>query len=168
MRSECSRRGRFQRRSELPGEMNFSGAADSLGGVCLGTEGGFATLLVLLLLTALFLYGAEGYVRANAENRMAHREAQSRQAVYAAEGGIEWAKDELLLNPDLKAGRLSLDGGEVAIAVESASDPKGGSREEVYLVTSTARVGRAERKISVVLKRSLGRWLVLCYREIHQ
>ncbi|KLU58570.1 hypothetical protein CEB3_c45860 [Peptococcaceae bacterium CEB3] len=161
MEHPCLSPGRFRR-------VRFPGGANLSGGVRSGADGGFATLLVLVLLTALFLYGAEGYVRANAQNRMAHREAQSRQAVYAAEGGIEWAKDELLLNPDWKAGRLSLDGGEVIVAAELSSDSKGGSQGGVYQVTSTARVGWAERKISVVLKRSSGRWLVLCYREIHQ
>ena len=119
---------------------------------------------MLLLLTALSIYGVEGYLKANAQDRIARREVQSRQAIYAAEGGIEWAKSELLLDPDWKIGELSLAGGQVTVTAESNADLAEGG----YLVTSTAHAGWAVRKIAVCLKRSPGRWLVLRYQEMHQ
>ncbi|MHB1653764.1 MAG: PilX N-terminal domain-containing pilus assembly protein [Desulfitobacteriaceae bacterium] len=123
-------------------------------------ESGFVTLLILLLMTTLSIYGMEGYIKANAQNLMAKREAQSRQAYYAAEGGIEWAKSQLVLNPAWRNGQVSLAGGPVIVTAELS---EGG-----YQVTSTAHAGLAERKIQALFRVSSGQWTVLRYQELHR
>lgn len=121
---------------------------------------GFATLLVALLLTILSLYGLEIYVKANAENRIAKREVQSRQAVYLAESGVEWTKSQLDHQPDFRAGSFELAGATVSVA---ATLSEGG-----YWVTSVAQAGLAKRKIGVLLQNRSGHWQVVRYQELHQ
>ena len=101
----------------------------------------------------------EGYLKANAENRMVKRETQSRQALYLAEGGIEWAKAHLLLNPGLRRGNLTLDTGRVDIAI----DLIGGE----YKVTSKGLSGLAVRKIEERLVMDNGTWIMTGYQELH-
>ncbi len=125
-----------------------------------GSQAGFATLLIALLLTILSLYGMETYVKANGENRMAKREAQSRQALYRAESGVEWAKGQLVNNPDFREGVLDSAGGFVTV---TAAPSEGG-----YWVTSVAQAGMAQRKIGVLLQNESGHWRILRYQELHQ
>lgn len=99
-------------------------------------------------------------MKANAENRMVKRETQSRQALYAAEGGIEWAKAHLLINPGLRQGSLSLGTGRVTINIESS----GGT----YKVTSQGISGLAARKIEETIELKSGRWVTLSYQELHR
>ena len=101
----------------------------------------------------------EGYLKANAENRMVRRETQSRQALYVTEGGIEWAKAHLMVNPGLRRGSLSLDTGQVDIVIEVS---EGG-----YKVTSEGRSGLAVRKIRVILQVVAGKWVLQNYQELH-
>lgn len=122
-------------------------------------ESGFVTLLVMLLLTVFFLYGLEGYENANGLNRMARREAQSRQAVHAAEGGIEWAKSQLQKDPSWQGGEYLLGERRVVVTAEQS---EGG-----YLVISSAHAGMAERDIKVLMKMNAGHWTVLRYQELH-
>lgn len=123
-------------------------------------DSGFATLLIMILLTVLSVYGLQGYVQANSLNRMARREAQSRQAIYAAEGGIEWAKSQLIRDPSWQNGQYLLAGGQVTV---TAQQSEGG-----YMVTSLAHAGLAERKLQVLLKVDTGQWTVLRYQELHR
>lgn len=102
----------------------------------------------------------EGYLKANAENRMVRRETQSRQALYAAEGGIEWAKAHLLVNPALRRGNFSLDTGHVQVVIETS----GGG----YKVISEGRCGLAVRKIEEILELDTGKWVVKSYQELHR
>ncbi len=102
----------------------------------------------------------EGYLKANAENRMVRRESQSRQALYIAEGGIEWAKAHLKLNPGLGSGSLSLDTGRVTIVIVTS----GGG----YKVTSEGRSGLAVRKIEEILQLETGKWVLKSYQELHK
>ena len=103
----------------------------------------------------------EGYIKANAENRMVRRVAQSRQALYVAEGGIEWAKAHLLINPGLRKGSLSLDTGRVEIVIVLS----GGG----YKVTSEGKSGLAIRKIEEILQLDVdaGKWIMKSYQELH-
>lgn len=123
-------------------------------------EAGFATLLIVLLLTVLSFYGMESYVKANGEMRMAKRETKSRQAVYLAESGVEWAKAQLTLNPNFREGALNVAGKLVTV---TAAPSEGG-----YWVTSVAEAGSAKRKIGVLLQNQSGHWQILRYQELHQ
>ena len=102
----------------------------------------------------------EGYLKANAENRIVRRVAQSRQALYVAEGGIEWAKAHLKLNPGLRIGSLSLDTGRVDIVIELS----GGG----YKVTSEGYSGLAVRKIEQIVQLDSGKWVMKSYQELHR
>ena len=120
---------------------------------------GYVSLLILLLLTTLSGLGMEGYVKANAENRMVRRISQSVQALYVAEGGIEWAKAHLLVNSGLRRGSVSLATGRVEIVIEL----NGGG----YKVTSVGRSGSAVRKIEQVVQLDNGKWVLVSYQELH-
>ena len=127
---------------------------------CKRGQGGFVTLLVLILLTTLAAAGLQTYVKANAVNRTARREAQSRQAVYLAEGGIEAAKGQLAVNPAWGGGIIQIGISQVQVTVTAISEGK-------YQVTSTAQAGLAVRKLEVILVNDTGRWTVSGYREVH-
>ncbi len=100
----------------------------------------------------------ESYLKANTENRMVKRETQSRQALYIAEGGIEWAKAHLLVNPALRRGNLSFDTGRVDISIELI----GGE----YKVTSKGIAGLAVRKIEERLQLDHETWVITGYQEL--
>lgn len=102
----------------------------------------------------------EGYLKANGESRMVRRESQSRQALYLAEGGIEWAKAQLLTNSELRQGSLSLATGRVDIVIESS----GGE----YKVISEGHSGLAVRKIEEILQLDTGKWVLKSYQELHR
>lgn len=102
----------------------------------------------------------EGYLKANAENRIVRRVAQSQQALYVAEGGIEWAKAHLLVNPELRKGSLSLDNGRFDIVIELS----GGE----YKVTSEGKSGLAVRKLEEILELDAGKWIMKSYQELHK
>lgn len=123
-------------------------------------EKGFATVLVLILFATFSVLGLEIYLKAQAENRMSKREALSRQAVYISEGGLEWAKSELIKDPLFTGGERTLGEGTVVINVTSG---EGG-----YLVTSDAHTGLARRKIQAFLYRDKDRWIITQYQEIYQ
>lgn len=101
----------------------------------------------------------EGYLTANGENRMVRREIQSRQALYAAEGGIEWAKAHMLVNDGLRRGSFSLSTGRVDVQIETI----GGDIK----VTSQGCSGSAVRKIEVRLQSVGGKLLEKSYQELH-
>ncbi|AFQ43022.1 hypothetical protein Desmer_0998 [Desulfosporosinus meridiei DSM 13257] len=121
---------------------------------------GYVSLLILLLLTLLAGLGMESYLKSNTENRMVKREVQSRQALYLAEGGVEWAKAHLTTNPDLRKGSLSLDNGQVDVQIELS----GGD----YKVTSKGLSGLAVRKIEEHLELVNDSWVSKSYQELHQ
>ena len=121
---------------------------------------GYVSLLILLLFTTLAGLGTEVYLKANAENRMVKRETQSRQALYVAEGGIEWAKAHLLVNPGLSEGNVSLATGRAIIVIEL----NGGG----YKVISEGRSGLAIRKIEQTLQLDAGKWVMTSYQELHR
>ena len=121
---------------------------------------GYASLLILLLLTTLSGLGMEGYLKATVENRMVRRETQSRQALYVAEGGIEWAKAHLLINSELREGALSLATGRVNIVIQVS----GGG----YKVTSEGHSGLAVRKIEEIIQLEAGKWVIKSYQELHR
>jgi len=120
---------------------------------------GFATLLIIVLIATLSGFGLEVYSKANSENRMARRESQSRQAIYAAEGGVEWAKAQLKVDPLVSGGNIALGEGQVKVSITAA---EGG-----YWVTSEANSGFARRKVKVFLKLDSGDWIVSHYQELH-
>jgi len=115
---------------------------------------------MLILLTTFSGLGMEGYLKANMENRMVRRVAQSRQALYMAEGGIEWAKAYLLVNSELRQGSLSLATGRVDIIIEVS---EGG-----YKVISEGYSGLAVRKIEEILQLDAGKWIIKSYQELHR
>lgn len=120
---------------------------------------GFISLVILILLVILSAVGMEGYLKANEENQMVRRETQSRQALYAAEGGVEWAKGCLRDQPGVREGQFNLETGRVQVVIEAS----GGD----YKVTSEAHTGLAFRKIKVVLRSVSGHWIVKSYQELH-
>lgn len=122
-------------------------------------ELGYITLLILILVAIFSSYGLEMYVKAHSENKIARREVSSRQAIYGAEGGIEWAKVMLEKDPAFMGGEISIGEGTVKVKVIA--------REGDYTVTSLAQYGRAQRKLKVELEKVDGRWLITKYQEIH-
>lgn len=90
---------------------------------------------------------------------MVRRVAQSRQALYLAEGGIEWAKAHLQVNSGLRQGSLSLATGRVEIGIELS----GGG----YKVTSKGLSGLSVRKIEASLLLETGKWVMTGYQELH-
>jgi len=99
-------------------------------------------------------------MKANAQDRMVRREVQSRQVLYEAESGIEWAKANLRLNPACSTGTIYFEADQVQIVIV----PSGGG----YWVTSTVHTSQAERKIKVYLQLDSGKWLETHYQELHQ
>lgn len=91
---------------------------------------------------------------------MVRRVAQSRQALYAAEGGIEWAKAHLKLSPELRRGSLTIDTGRVNIVIVTS---EGG-----YVVTAEGRSGLAVRKIEQIVQLDSGKWVLKSYQELHR
>ena len=104
-------------------------------------------------------FGSESYFKANAQNRGARREAQGRQAVYAAEAGLELAKDQLVNNPAWRNGSFQLSTGIVQVTAEAQN---GG-----YWVTASSRTGLAGRQIKVFLQLVAGKWVASNYQELH-
>jgi len=104
----------------------------------------------------------EGYLKANLENQMVKRVAQSLQALYVAEGGIEWAKAHLQVNSGLRQGSVSLATGRVDIVIEVS----GGG----YRVTSEGHSGLAVRRIEELLQLDVdtGKWVMKSYQELHR
>lgn len=102
----------------------------------------------------------EGYLKANSEKRMVKREIQSRQALYVAEGGVEWAKAHLLVNPELRRGDIVLATGRASIFI----DLSGGG----YNVISEGHSGLAVRKIEETLQLKMGKWKISSYQELHR
>ncbi len=122
-------------------------------------ETGFASLLVLVILTISVSLGLEIYLKANGENRIAHREAQGRQAIYAAEAGIEWAKSQLSLDPYWRGGTFVWEGGTAEVTAVPVS---GG-----FNVISGAQAALARRKIQGYLQLKEGNWVMSKYEELH-
>lgn len=90
---------------------------------------------------------------------MVKRVAQSQQAIYVAEGGIEWAKAQLQVNSGLRQGSISLATGRAEIVIESS----GGG----YKVTSKGLAGLAVRRIEANLWLETGKWVMTGYQELH-
>lgn len=122
-------------------------------------ERGFVTLLILILMTTLSAYGLEMYLKAHLENKMVRREVNSRQAVYAAEGGIEWAKAKVVGDPAFPGGARMIGEGTVDVQVTAI---EGG-----YKVTSIAQYGLAKRRLEVDLKKKSEQWVITEYQELH-
>jgi len=91
---------------------------------------------------------------------MVKREIQSRQALYAAEGGIEWAKAHLLINPALRVGSYSTDMGRVNIQIKLSG--------QQYQVISSGYSGSAVRKIEETIEVKSEKWVISGYQELHQ
>ncbi len=114
----------------------------------------------MVLVLTLSGIGLEGFIKANAGIRMVKRQAQSHQAIYFAEGGIEWAKAQLLIDPSWKGGSKPIAEGQ---AIVSILDNGGG-----YWVTSLATAGLAKREIKVYLNLNSGKWMITHYQELHR
>ncbi|HWQ89273.1 MAG TPA: hypothetical protein VN374_04805 [Desulfitobacteriaceae bacterium] len=123
------------------------------------SNAGFATLIILILILTLTGTGLEIFIKANAGLRMIRRQAQSQQAVYCAEGGIEWAKAQLLHNPEWRGGSRLVAGNNTRVTVSLG--------EEGYWVNSAAVSGQARREIKVYLHNSTGEWVMTNYQELH-
>lgn len=102
----------------------------------------------------------EVYLKACVENRMVHRETQSRQALFASLGGIEWAKAHLRISPGLRQGSYTLKTGRVVVTIEASA--------EVYKVIAEGRSGISYRKIEEKLQLVNGKWVIRSYQELHR
>lgn len=102
----------------------------------------------------------EEYLKANSEKRMVKREVQSRQALYVAEGGVEWAKAHLRANPELRRGNVVFATGRASILIDLSG--------EGYKVISEGRSGLAVRKIEETLQLKMGKWNIKSYQELHR
>lgn len=122
-------------------------------------ELGYITLLILILFATFSAYGLEMYAKAHSENKIARREVNSRQAIYGAEGGIEWSKVKLEEDPSFIEGSIRV--GEATVKVNVLAQVSG------YTVTSRAQYGQAKRTLKVGLEKANGQWLITKYQEIH-
>ncbi|AFM42263.1 hypothetical protein Desaci_3368 [Desulfosporosinus acidiphilus SJ4] len=91
---------------------------------------------------------------------MVRREVQSLQALYVAEGGIEWAKVHLQSDYGLSQGEVLFDTGQARISIHRLD---GG-----YRVTSEGHSGLAVRKVEEILQKETGKWIIQSYQELHQ
>ncbi|WP_206812733.1 hypothetical protein [Paradesulfitobacterium ferrireducens] len=123
------------------------------------SQSGFASLIVLIILTTAVSLGMGIYLKANGENRVAEREVQGRQAVYAAEAGIEWAKYQLGQNLSWRGGTFTWEGGQTVVTVAAVNG--------TYQVTASAQASLARRKIQADLKLDEGVWVTSKYQELH-
>jgi hypothetical protein len=112
------------------------------------------------LFATLSAYGLETYIKGHLENQMVRREISSRQAVYASEGGIEWAKARLNEDPVFSGGEIMIGDGRVQVQVNSL--------ERGYEVISEAQSGLARRRIKVQMEKSIDHWVITLYQELHQ
>lgn len=117
------------------------------------------TLVIMILVAVLSAYGLEMYVKAHGENKIARQEAYSRQAVYAAEGGVAWAQVMLDENPEFTGGTLAV--GESTVEVKVIPG------EEGFQIISTAFSGNAQRKISAEIFKKENQWIMTKYQEIY-
>ena len=116
-------------------------------------------MLILLLLTILSGVGMEVYLKANLEKTMLKREVQSRQALYAAEGGIEWAKAHLRLNSELRQGNIVLATGRASIYIKVNGSG--------YDVISEGHSGLSVRVIEEQITSESEKWTLTSYQELH-
>ena len=116
--------------------------------------------MIMLLVLTLSGIGLEGFVKANAGLRMVKRQTQSQQAIYFAEGGIEWAKAQLIVNPNWQGGSKVVAEGQAQVSISAS----GGG----YWVTSLATSGLAKREIKVFLSLNSGNWSITHYQELHR
>lgn len=123
-------------------------------------ESGYITLLILILLATFSAYGLEMYVKVHSENKIVRREVNSRQAIYGAEGGIEWAKVMLEKDPAFMGGTIGIGEGTVKVNVLAG--------EKNYTVTSLAQYGRAQQILKAELAKIDEQWLIMKYQEIHE
>lgn len=114
----------------------------------------------MILLLTLVGSGLEAIIKADAGLRMIKRQSQSCQAVYYAEAGIEWAKVQLLLNPQWPGGSKFVDGNQTKVSVSAYEDG--------YWVTASAVSGFAKREIKVYLSRNSDNWIITNYQELHR
>lgn len=120
---------------------------------------GFTTLLVLILLSFIAGSGIDAHIRAGGVNRIVHREIQSRQALYAAEGGLEWAKYQLAMGG--LEGKKTLEYGQGQVSISLERDKEG------CWVTAEGKVGSSVRKIKAYIKNSSVHWQILYYQEVY-
>jgi hypothetical protein len=113
-------------------------------------------MLIILTLTGT---GLEMLIQTSAGLRLARRQVQSQQAVYCAEGGIEWAKSQLRHDTAWLGGSRLVAGILTKVTVVPA--------EEGYWVTAAAVSGQSRREIKVYLQNVSGMWLMTNYQELH-
>ncbi|MHB8124042.1 MAG: hypothetical protein ACYDEJ_00135 [Desulfitobacteriaceae bacterium] len=90
---------------------------------------------------------------------MVKRLTQSHQAIYSAEGGIEWAKAQLSHNPNWQGGSKLVAECQTKVSISANG--------EGYWVTSLATSGLAKREIIVYLSLDSGKWSITHYQELH-
>lgn len=101
------------------------------------------------------------YLKAHLENKMVRNEIASRQAVYAAEGGIEWVRANLKNNLDFTGGEISIGEGIVVVSVKPVAV------ENSYEVISNAKYGPTRRKLKVKLEKPGDIWEITEYQELY-
>ena len=120
---------------------------------------GFATLLAVLLIALLAGAGLEGSLKANMTMKTVHQGIKARQALYMAEGGVEWAKHQIMLNDQVTQTTLTFEQGWCKVSLEK----KGTG----YWVLAQGKAGAAERKIRVLLTFNSNGWTEAYYHEVH-
>lgn len=127
---------------------------------------GFVALFVIALIAALAGMGIQCYLRAGGVNRIVQIEVQSRQALYAAEGGLAWAEARLAdSGPNVSplSHTVNYSTGQAQVKLEKESD---GYREG-YWVTSEGQSGKCARKVKAYLTEKEGVWVMLYYQEVY-
>lgn len=89
---------------------------------------------------------------------MVRHEINARQAVYASEGGIEWAKARLNQDPLFSGGEIMIGDSTVQVQVIAL--------DQGVEVTAGTQSGQANRKIQVHMERNVNQWVMLSYKEI--
>ncbi len=100
---------------------------------------GFVSLLILIILSALLWTGTLAFTKINSQERIIVYEGQKTKAMFLANSGLEWAKDNLTIDSSWGGGDISFVTGEIRVDVQII--PEG------FRVTSRAESGRARHSV---------------------
>lgn len=127
--------------------------------ICLHSQRGFVTLLMLLVLAFLTAQVFMLFIKVETRAKMVQYEAQQIKASYAADSGLEYARALLDKDTFWEEVVFPLSGGEVKIVlIEKAPG---------YRVTAKAQIGKIVQIRYVDYVQSEGKWLMKDYGELY-
>ena len=120
---------------------------------------GYASLLILLVITFLLGVGSISYHKAQAQEKMANYEAHKIQAIYLADSGLEWAKANLTADPGWGGGSRDLGQGKIEVTVYRDTS--------VYQVISKSKFKDAgQSRSGYLILNDIGQLVISHYEEL--